>query len=49
MSARKILVDCRFSDEGEDFRLLLAQSFHFFLERELKNNKFKLAFSKAVR
>ncbi len=48
MNARKIPVECSFSDEGDDFRLLLAQSFRFFLERELKNNKFKLDFSKAV-
>ncbi len=42
-------VDCRFSQDGDDFRLLLFQSFRFFLERELQKGGFKPASLKAGR
>lgn len=49
MSAHNISVDCRYTQDGNDFQILLFQSFRFFLERELKNNNFRFAFSKAAR
>lgn len=49
MKARNLSVDCRFPQDGDDFRFLLLQSFRFFLEREFKKNSFRIASSKAAR
>lgn len=42
-------VDCRFPQDGEDFRFLLLQSFRFFLEKELQKDGFRPASSRAGR